>query len=82
MMMLGTSVSVAGGKYLVRPDSEPIAVSAHTVKTKRVTRSKFRGTHRLNRLKRFKRSHRLKRFMKSKHTRGTFVRMKRAHFIR
>jgi hypothetical protein len=73
VMMMGVSALYAGGKHSVKPDSKAIAVEKAEKRVKNRDASQFRGTHRINRLQRFKRRESI---------RSGFTRMKRKYFIR
>jgi len=70
MLLLGVSTITAGGKYFKKPDMQPIRIEQESRQVETGKHSRFKGTHRLHRLKR----------MKS--IRSSYIRMKRRHFIR
>jgi hypothetical protein len=74
VMILGVSILNAGGTYSVKPDSKAVTVEEDEERAKNRDTSRFsRGTHRINRLQKFKRRESI---------RSGFTRMKRKHFIR
>ncbi len=70
ILVSGVSTVTAGGKYLKKPDMQPMRVEKERGQTDVEKHSRFKGRHRLHRLKRLK------------SIRSSYTRMKRQHFIR
>jgi hypothetical protein len=70
MLVFSVSTITAGGKYFKKPDMQPMSIEKESRQIETEKHSRFKGTHRLHRLKR----------MKS--IRSSYIRMKRQHFIR
>jgi len=72
-LLLGISLLNAGGNYGMQPDSKTIAVDSPKAEEKDTLSSQYKGTHRISKLRKFKRN---------SHLGSRFVRMQRKHFIR
>ncbi len=72
-LLLGISFLNAGGNYGMQPNSKAIAVDTPKAEEKDTPSSQYKGTHRMSKLRKFKRN---------SHLGIRFVRMQRKHFIR